>query len=145
VSWWWRDERDQLGVLVDAGWWSLSERVPVALPDGSAELASERSYLPLTGSLAWAHEFGSRVVEWISFGGGGVLVSSSQELAGQPAVGESGWAFAAAASVALGVRARRGLPFLELRTLWIGDPGLVSVTGSVQAFLLVAGYRFDAR
>jgi hypothetical protein len=145
ASWWWRARREQLGVLLDAGWWSLSERTQVALPDGSAELAGDRSYLPLTASFAWGRRLGRNALGWISLGGGGARVSSSNALAGQPEVAEAGWAPAAAASVASGVRAWRGFPYVELRALWIGDPGLLTVAGSAQAILFLAGYRFDAR
>lgn len=144
LSWWWRDERDHLGILLDAGWWRLDQRTTVTLPGGPAELRSERSHLPLTASLSWAHQLGRRTVAWVAAGGGAARVWSAQRLPGQAEITEARWAPAATASVALGARALGGLAFLELRGLWIGDPGLATVTGASKTLLVLGGYRFDA-
>jgi hypothetical protein len=72
-------------------------------------------------------------------------VTSAQRVAGWPDVSESGWSPTVSAAAALGLRAWRGTPYLELRASWIGDPGLETLRGSTSPVLLIAGYRFDAR
>jgi hypothetical protein len=105
----------------------------------------ERSYLPVTASLAWGGGIGKRSEGWLALGGGAARVATSQRLAGQPATDEAGWGLAATAAAAFGVRAWKGLPFVEVRGVWIGDADLVTVAGPVRSVLLLAGYRFDAR
>ncbi len=145
ASWWRRLGESQLGAVLDLGWWSLGERTSVPLPGGATELQSERSALPFTASVAWGLQLGPRAAGWIALGGGAALVSSTQKLEGQPAIREVGWSPAAGATAGLGLRAWRGLAFVELRGLWIDDPGLETLRGTSWPVLLLAGYRFDAR
>ncbi len=51
-------------------------------------------------------------------------------------------AFAAAG---LGYDASFGMPFLELRGAWVGDPKLATDTGSRSPLFLLLGYRFHVR
>jgi hypothetical protein len=145
AAWWWRGTPGALGVGVHAAWWRLDDADRVALPGGAAALAGTRSYVPVTAALAWGHRLGGRAEAWLAAGAGAAHVSASQRLAGQPAISEAGWGPAATAGAALGVRAWRGLPFVEVRGVWIGDADLVTVSGPSRAVLLLAGYRFDAR
>jgi hypothetical protein len=145
ASWWRRFGSGYVGAVFDAAWWRLGERSPVALPGAALELDGDRSYLAATLSLSWGRRLGSRAFASFSAGAGAARVTSAQRVAGWPDVSESGWSPTVSAAAALGLRAWRGTPYLELRASWIGDPGLETLRGSTSPVLLIAGYRFDAR
>jgi hypothetical protein len=145
ASAWWHTAPDEVGLLLDLGVWRLRDRAEVALPGGSAGLTGERTYVPLTASFAWGHLLGRTLETVVGAGAGAALVLSSQQLAGQPAVEEAGWAPLGVLSAGFGWRLGRGLAFVDARGVWIGDAGLSTLSGPSRALLLVAGYRYDAR
>jgi hypothetical protein len=144
ASAWQRRAAGRLGLRIDGGWWTAGRSSSLDAPGGVVRLSGDRSYLSLTAALAWEQPLWRRTSGSLSLGGGVARVSSTSRLTGQPAVSEAAWAPTATAALAIGVRAWRGSPFLELRTSWIADPDLATVRGSVWPILLQAGYHFDA-
>jgi len=145
ISGWRRTASGQLGVILDLAWWRHDERTALQAPSGTLSLEAGRSYLPLTASLAFARRVGSRGSATLAAGAGVSRVASAQDLSGQPAVSEAGFAPVLGVTAGLGLRGWRGSPYLELRGLWIGDAGLETLSGSTRALLLTVGYQLDAR
>ncbi len=145
ISAWARLGGAQLGLVLEGSYWSLGNSGPVQGLAG-VDFSGDRSYLPLTLSAAWRQPLGSRVLAWLSLGGGAARVSSSVKLIQlSQTVDEARWAPVVSGALSLGLHAWRGSPFVELRAMWIGDPNLETLSGSLAPiFFLQAGYRFDA-
>lgn len=101
-------------------------------------------YAPLLGTASWRQPVGGRWHAWAGIGGGVAHVASEVTAAGQRAFVESGFAPAVHASLGCGRRMGHAAPFVELRTLRHGDPGLASLAGSLTVLSISAGYRYDA-
>jgi hypothetical protein len=136
--------RTQLGLVVDIGWWTVSQKSTVSVGGVDTGFESTQAYVPVLLSVAWRTPVAERWMLWATLGGGGAGVSSSSQVSGQPKVGETGFAAAASASVSAGPRLGPGFLVLEVRGTWIGDAGLSTLSGSVFSFLGLVGYRFDA-
>ncbi len=134
----------QVGLVLEGSWWRVHSSGPVQASASSIDFNGEQSYLPLTASLAWRWPVGSLAMVWLSLGGGTGRVSSTARLAGQPELTESTWVPVGSAAISGGLRAWKGFAFGEVRTAWIGDPHLATLSGSVVPVLLQLGYRFDA-
>ncbi len=134
----------QVGLVLEGSWWRVHSAGPVQASGSSIDFTGEQSYLPLTASLAWRRPVGSLAMVWLSLGGGVGRVSSTARLAGQPELSESSWAPVASAAISGGLRAWGGFAFAEVRSAWIGDPHLATLSGSVVPVFLQLGYRFDA-
>lgn len=134
----------ELGLVAGVAWWSARDSTAVRMADRSLDVSSRRTWLPLTLSLASRRPLGARGTLTFSLGGGGALVTSRADLAGQPEISESGWAPAVVAGLEVAFRTRLGAPFAELRGAWLGDPHLDAVRGAAWPAMLFLGSRFDA-
>jgi len=145
ISAWARLGSAQIGLALEGAYWSLGSSGPVQGLVG-VDFSGDQSYLPLTLSVAWRQPIGSRVLMWLSLGGGAARVSSTVQLIQlSQTVDEARWAPVASGALSFGLRAWRGSPFVELRAMSIGDPNLETLSGSLTPiFFLQAGYRFDA-
>jgi len=135
--------RTQLGLVLDVDWWMISRTSTATVGGTSSSYEAKQNYLPILLSVAWRTPFAGSWMLGATLGGGGALVSNNAQLAGQPAVSESGFAPAASGSLSVGPRLGRGTLFLETRATWIGDPKLSTLSGSSFTFLGLLGYRFD--
>ena len=144
VSGWRRIGGEELGVVLEGAWWSFGTSDSLQAPGGPATLTGDRSYLPVTASLAWKRQLGSRATWGLSLGGGAARVSSSATLGGQPTISQTGWAPAAIASTSVAWWIFGDEAFGEVRGGWIGDPHLPTLGGSVFPVFLNVGYRFHA-
>lgn len=135
----------QIGLALEGAYWSLGSSGSVHGLVG-VDFSGDQGYLPLTLSVAWRQPIGSRVLMWLSLGGGVARVSSTVQLIQlAQTVDEARWAPVASGALSFGLRAWRGSPFVELRAMAIGDPNLETLSGSLAPiFFLQAGYRFDA-
>jgi hypothetical protein len=135
--------RQQLGLALDASYWSLKSSGTLA-GLGGARYSNERSYFPVVLSAAWRRPMRGSMMTWASIGGGAARVSATNRLSTQQAVVDSAWVPAASGAVSLGLWAWNGFSFAELRGTWTGDPGLPTLRGSLFSVLLQLGYRFHA-
>ena len=135
--------RTQLGLVLDVDWWMISRTSTATVGGTSSSYQAKQNYVPFLLSVAWRTPFADSWMLGATLGGGGALVSNNAQLAGQPAVSESGFAPAASGSLWVGPRLGRGTLFLETRATWIGDPKLSTLSGSSFTFLGLLGYRFD--
>lgn len=127
LSLWANLQLAQLGLVAEGNYWRHTDGL------------GSQSYLPLTLSLAWRQPLGTWLVAWLSLGGGAARVTSTSG-----AVEQARWVPVATGAVSLGVHAWRGTPFVELRAMSMGDPGLTNLSGTLwPVFLVEAGYRFD--
>ncbi len=135
----------QMGLVLEGSYWSLGKSGPVQGLVG-VDFSGDQTYLPLTLSVAWRQPIGSRVLMWLSLGGGAARVSSTVKMIQlSQTVDEARWAPVASGALSFGLRAWRGSPFVELRAMSIGDPNLKTLSGSLTPiFFLQGGYRFDA-
>ncbi len=141
---WTRLAGQELGLAVQAGWWLLGTSGRAPSPAGDVDFRGHRNYVPVGVALAARWSAGPAVVLGLSLGAGVSFVAHASALAGQPTVTETGWAPMASAALRCGVRAWGGLPFLEARASWLGDPGLSTLHGTSVPFFLLLGYRFHA-
>jgi len=139
---WIRLGPEQVGLSADASWWSLTKSGNTS-PSGFT-YTSKTNYVPVVLSLAWRRPIAARYMVWLRAGGGAAFVDNTLSSSGQPAVSASTWVPAAAASVAFGLRAWNGFPFVEVRAGWVGNPNLATLSGAVVPVFLFVGYRFDA-
>jgi hypothetical protein len=125
--------------------WLAHERTDTA-PAGSAavEVHGRASYVPVLASATWRQPLGPRALAFAGLGAGAAHVASEVAIPAQEPLVESGFAPAAHASVSLGWRVGHGLPFVELRALRFGPPGLEALDGSLTVYSLCAGWRHDA-
>jgi hypothetical protein len=144
ASAWTQVGRTQLGLVLDASWWSLSANQTLDVGGAPTAYASTQSWVPFILSASWRVALGRRTMLWTSLGGGVAWVSNQSQIEGQPEVSETGLAPALSAAVSLGFYVWSGFPFLELRATWVGDPNMTTMTGSLVPVLLLVGYRFDA-
>ncbi len=135
---------NRFGLVLEGTWFSFAQDNTLSTPSGPFALSSKASYLAFTGAPAWRQPLGRRTVLWASIGGGVVRAQSSSRLGGQPTIDEVRWVAAGTAAVSLGARMWGGYPFLEVRALYVGDPGLAGLSGSFTPIFLQLGYRFDA-
>jgi len=129
---------------VQAEWWRV-RRTGTAAPPVSLSLVDERAELSLGLCGVLEHAVGRSALFWLSGSAGAARVESRTRLSGQPAVVDAAWTAAAGGAAAIGWRTRAGIPFLEVRGAWTGDPKLPTVAGASGALLLELGYRLDAR
>ena len=139
---WSRRIGPDLGVVLDVGWSATSESAPATA--GAPTLDARASYLWLLARGGWRRATSRRSLLWLTAGAGLARASSSIRVAGVPSIAEVAWVPAAAASVAWGIRAWRGFPFLELGARWQGDPRLSGLSGALLPITLSAGYRLEA-
>lgn len=144
VATWFEAGGVELGVVLGVAWWGDRSTGAVSAPGGSLDLRFRRGWLPITLSVASRHPLGGRVEATFHLGGGGALVTSRADLAGQPRISRSGFAPAVIAGAELALRTRFGAPFVEVRGGWLGDPRLDTVRGAAWPVLLLLGARFDA-
>jgi hypothetical protein len=128
---------------LELGWWRVQHSGTAT--GTSLELTTARSELALGACGVAERALGRAALTWVSATAGLGRVQSSTTLSGQPAVTAAKWAPTAGAGAALGWRTRVGIPFVEVRGAWTGDPRLATVSGASGAVLLQLGYRFDAR
>jgi hypothetical protein len=134
-----------LGGGVEVEWWAEGRSGAAEGPSSSVHFTADRSQLLLAAVALAERPVTDRLLLWASAGGGVARVTSTTRLAGSPSVSEVGWAPAATGAAALGVHALGGVPFLEARVAWVGDPHLDTLRGSVAPLFLQLGYRLDAR
>jgi len=144
VAVWTRLGSEQVGLALDAAWWSLSSSGSTSTATGSFGYGDKRNYVPVVLYLAWRRPVGASSMLWVMAGGGAAWVEASSSLSGQTTVSQSGWAPAVSVAASYGMRAGPGFPFVELRGGWIGNPSLGTLSGSAVPVLLFLGYRFDA-
>lgn len=143
ASAWTRLRGQQVGLMLEASWWSLESSGTLA-GLGGARYSNERSYAPVILSGAWRRPLRGSMMAWASIGGGAARVAATNHLSTQQAVTDIAWAPAASGAVSLGLWAWNGFPFVELRGSWVGDPGLPTLKGSLFSVLVQLGYRFHA-
>jgi hypothetical protein len=80
---------------------------------------------------------------WAGLGPAAALLLTDSTLADGPPLRERAALLAAQVSLGAGWRAGPGMPFLELRGLWVPMKGLQTVEGSLTMAGLSVGYRFD--
>lgn len=144
VSGWRRIRGEEVGVVLEGAWWSFGTTDQLQAPGGPATLKGDRSYLPVTASLAWKRPLGSRATWGLSLGGGAARVSTSATLGSQPTISQTAWAPAATASTSIAWWIFGDEAFGEVRGGWIGDPHLSTLSGSVFPVFFNVGYRFHA-
>lgn len=144
VATWFGTGAVQLGMVLGVAWWGDRSSGAVSAPGGALDLRSRRDWLPITLSVASRHPLGARAEATFYLGGGGALVTSRADLAGQPRITRSGFAPSVIAGAELALRTRFGGPFVEVRGGWLGDPHLDTVRGAAWPVLLLLGARFDA-
>jgi hypothetical protein len=133
------------GVSLEAGAFGDERVDQVSASGGAVALRGEVRYLPVVLSARW------RTTPWratVLLAGAGALVApvaAEAQVAGQPAVGETGVAAGAQLTFAAGRRLGAGMAFLEARATWIGDPGIEPVHGRVLALGVVAGWSHGVR
>jgi hypothetical protein len=135
----------QLGLVLDVDWWMRSVASTTTVGGAPADYKSTQNYVPILLSLAWRTSLGSGWMLWLTGGGGLAWVANNAQVAGQPAVSESGVTGAASGSISAGPRVGPGTLFLEARVTWVADPNLSTLGGSSTNFLGLLGYRFDVR
>jgi hypothetical protein len=139
---WTRRLGPDLGLALDVGWSATSERAPAAA--GAPALDARADYLWLLARGGWRRATSNRALLWLTAGAGASRASSSMRVGGVPPFTEVVWVPAAAASVAWGIRAWRGFPFVELGARWQRDPHLAGLSGALLPFTVSAGYRLEA-
>jgi len=139
---WSRRMGPDLGLALDVGWSATSESAPATT--GAPALDARATYLWLLARGGWRRATSRRALLWVTAGAGAARASSSIRVAGVPSIAEVAWVPAAAASVAWGIRAWRGFPFLELGARWQGDPRLTGLSGALLPITISAGYRLEA-
>ena len=142
VAGWTRRFGPDLGLALEAGGASTSERAAAAA--GAPALDASARYLWLLARAGWRRATSRSTLLWVTAGAGAARATSSMSVAGEPSFTETTWVPAAAASIAWGVRAWRGFPFLELGARWQGDPRLSGLSGALMPFTVCAGYRIEA-
>jgi hypothetical protein len=138
---WTRRLGPDLGAGLELGWSAASERAPAAA--GTPALEADARYFRLLARGGWRRATSRRALLWVSLGAGATRASSSMRLAGIPSLAEAAWVPSAAASVAWGIRAWRGFPYLELGARWQADPHLTGLSGAVVPLTVSAGYRLE--
>jgi len=133
----------QVGLLLEGGWWMLSSSTTTSIGGVDTTYRGTQGYVPLLLSVGVRVPVADAWFIWLTAGGGGALVSSQVDLAGQSTANETGFAPAASGSISAGPRLGPGFLFVEGRATWIGDAGLTTVNGSAIQFLGFLGYRFD--
>jgi hypothetical protein len=78
-----------------------------------------------------------------ALGGGVSAIFNSVRVGDEPWVTDSGLGAAAQASVQVGLRLGVGGPFLEVRGLFVANPGLSTLQGSLFSMTFAGGYAFD--
>lgn len=128
-----------VGAGVEGSWWSVSysaEKTDTSQLAVGLFVQAER---PLVG----------RTVATLSLGGGAARMSATNHVPGQPGVSDAGWVPTARGAAALGYRFPVGMPFLEVRSAWVGNAHLVTdPVGTSKArwpLFLQLGYRLDVR
>ena len=129
VAAWTRRFGPDLGLALEVGWTARSERSPAAA--GAPALDAQARYVWLLAQGGWRWATSRRTLLWATAGAGAARASSSMRVEGQPSVTESAWVPCADASVAWGVRAWHGFPFVELGARWQGDPHLTGLRGTL--------------
>jgi hypothetical protein len=142
VAGWTRRLGPDLGLALEAGQASTSERAGAAA--GTPPLDASARYLWLLARAGWRLATSQRTLLWASAGAGAARATSTMSVEGAPSFTESTWVPTAAASIAWGIRAWRGFPFLEVGARWQGDPGLSGLSGALFPFTISAGYRLEA-
>ena len=137
----WQDGR--VGVALEVGTFDLDRTDRVTAGASTVILAGESRYVPVLASVAWDGGALGPGRWWISAGAGAALVTSTLTVDGA-AVHDAGWAAAAHATGGWGLRLGAGTAFAEARLAWHGNPGLETLSGSMTAFVLSAGYRWVA-
>lgn len=129
---------------VELGWVG-HERTDSATVGGvELDVRGRARYAPLLASAWWREPLGGRFLGWAGVGGGVAPVSSEVSAGTQDALVGSGLATAAHVSLAIARRVGHGAPFLELRALRLGPPGLDAFDGALTVLSFSAGYRYDA-
>ena len=141
VAAWTRRFGPDLGLALEVGWTGRSERSPAAA--GAPAHYAQARYVWLLAQGGWRWATSRRTLLWATAGAGAAHASSSMRVEGQPSVTESAWVPCADASVAWGVRAWHGFPFVELGARWQGDPHLTGLRGTLFPITALAGYRFE--
>lgn len=134
----------EVGLVLGIAWWGVRSTRAVPGSAGALDLRARRDELPITLSAASRHALGARGSVTFALGGGGALVASRADLAGQPRISRSGWVPTVMAGVEVALRTRFGAPFAEVRGGWLGDPHLDTVRGAAWPVMILLGARFDA-
>ena len=131
--------RRSLGLVLEGRWFRFSREDQLS---ATTQLTSEASFLGADATLAWRGPALGGIV-WLGAGGGLVFVSASATAPGLPETKASTTVPAAHAVLSWGRPAGPGIPFIEVRGGWQGDPGRGPVRGSLQTVTLNLGYRFN--
>ncbi len=138
---WTRRLGPEIGLALGVGWSATSESA--AAVAGAPALDGGARYFWVLVRGGWRRATSPRSLLWITIGAGAARASSSMRVAGMPSFNEAAWVPSAAASVAWGIRAWRGFPFVELGARWQGDPHLTGLSGALFPITASVGYRFE--
>lgn len=141
---WTRVRKATVGLVVDLEWWMLSRTSTAMVGSAGTGFETTRHHPSLLLSAAGRIPLPRRWTLGATLGAGLGMVWNRSQLDGQAAVSEIGFAPVVSGSVsATAPRTGPGFPFLELRTTWMGDPRISTLSGSSTTFLGLVGYRFD--
>jgi hypothetical protein len=131
------------GWLVGGGlegiWWTTK----TSGRSGGLPFTMDRSQLGLGAFVLAERPVIGRTILSFSLGGGMVRVNTTDRIQGQADALASGWAPTARATALLGYRFSAGMPFVEIRSAWVGDPHLATDPGNRWPLFLQVGYRLD--
>jgi hypothetical protein len=129
-----------LGLLLEGGVLSTASSLMV---DAQRALTTHTTFVPVLLSAALDLRLGRDAWLRPAVGGGVSALFHGARLGDQPWVEESALGAAAQLSLQAGWRAGVGAPFIELRGLWVSNPGLTTLQGSLFSLTAAAGYSFD--
>jgi hypothetical protein len=154
ATWWTGALGGRLGVGLDVGTFALSRSDLVGSGAEAIDVSGSARFVPLLAMAAWRGttpagpprwlSAAAGLPWWVSAGAGLAHVSSRVRAEGQPALDAAGVTAALGAAAALGKRFGHGLPFIEARLGWHGDPGFDALGGALTTFTLSIGYRHEA-
>jgi hypothetical protein len=128
------------GLSLEAGAFADARGGRVSVDGAALELRGAVRYLPLVLSARWRGTPSAATVLLAGAGGLVSAVAGEVRVAGQPPVRENGLAAGGQLSFGAGRRLGAGTAFVEVRSLWIADPGIEPVHGRVVALGLTAGW-----
>lgn len=131
----------RVGLLLDAG--ALIASYEAAVDPPPSTLRGNTTFVPILFSVAVELDAHPRLWLRPAVGIGFSGIFQRVQLGELPGLMQSGTGPAAQLSLQVGVRAPFGGPVLELRGLWVGNPGLALLRGSLFSLVAMLGYSFD--
>ncbi len=141
-AWRWLGEQE-VGLALAASFTRLRDDGSVPGGAGPVAFSGEVRTLALLASVGWRRSAGQRLALRFTAGGGLGRVESLVAAGGGPLVPEASWVPAVSGAASVGWRLGPGHGFLETRAIWMADPGLASIQGTIARLALSLGYELD--